>query len=274
MNRQGWIWVFLKAFGIWLFVTNFRNLGFWMQMLGVPPPGRGGMHEFSTNAYLATVLVVYAASLVLILRTGWVMKLLGIKPAEPESAESPAGREGLLWVILKGIGAYFFVIAAAGIPDILEYPLREGNLPTVLYFAAGLFLMLHTGFAIRLLGAKTKGEDEAPGEGWSSPEGRRSTLWVFFKGIGAYFVLLAILKVPFATYDLLQGPGAGDVPYTGPDGGTWVTMSRWRFIDVGDEYLRLAIGICLIVFTGFFVRLVMRFGRLHRPEVAPEPAGE
>jgi hypothetical protein len=224
------------------------------------------MHGFFENAYLMIVLLVYAASLVLILRTGWVMKLLGTKPVEWETPEAspgaPAGREGFLWVVVKAIGAYFFVTAAAGIPEILEYPLHETNLSTVLCFAAGLLLMLHTGFVLRLLGAKTEGKDEAPGEGWSSPEGRKSALWVFFKGLGAYFVLLAIMKVPFATYDLLQGPGGRDVPYAGPDGRTWLTISRWRFIDVGDEYIRLGIGICLILFTGFFVRLVTRYGLL------------
>jgi len=186
MKRQDWVWAFAKAFGIWLLVQAFRNLiGIVQSLVSVPEGGR--WYGSWSVYYILTFAVVLAAGLILLLRTGWVMRFAGAKPEEEE--ETPEKAE----------------------------------------------------------------------EVWSSPEGRKNAVWVFIKGLGVYFAFMAIVKIPLTILWLSEALGGGKLSSSvmGPTEGLSAYDMKW-IISAVTEYVQLGIGICLIVFTDFFVRLVAR----------------
>jgi hypothetical protein len=189
MKRQDWVWAFAKAFGIYVFVITFRSLAYFIEFLMSTSTESPSYNKFFTMQVLSIILA-FAASLILMLRTEWVMRLVGIKPDE------------------------------------------EKEVP------------------------EKKKEEET----WNSPESRKSVLWVFIKAIGIYLVLLASIRIPFVTYRFFEASFKSGSYDSVIGAGEYFRVDIPILFSASTEYIRFGIGICLIIFTGFFVRLVTKYG--------------
>ncbi len=113
-------------------------------------------------------------------------------------------REDWLWLLLKGAGVYLVVVGIEGVPELLlaihEGPGSEDTtrlgpfLRVAVPIAGGTLLLLH-----RFAATRTPAEPVAtPTATIGAPAlSRGDWLWVGFKLLGVYAVLLGLLQLPF-----------------------------------------------------------------------------
>ena len=196
-------------------------------------------------------------------------------------------RNDWVWVFAKAFGIYLLTIAVRSIASVVQYIIAcsDGNpsdvsflvyyvLALIIAVGLGLALLLRTDWMMWFAGARPgngedpEGSQEEPAASISGDlESRKNMLWVVVKALGVFLALMAIVKLPATIVQLAE-------VFSRQAEGYFLWGDR-IFYEVLTTYSQLGVGVCLIIFTGFFAKVITKqFGSLSSLKDKLKYAGE